>query len=114
MKIISERSVKPAGGTARGRATLAFPCKTSTFVDQHTIWLAMAKHHAALIVPKDFPELGMLVWNRDNARPIEREEAFELYERNWRHVDAEHLTPAEAQLIEALTQEFGQGHLLVA
>ena len=87
---------------------MAFPCKTSTFVDQQAIWLA------ALIVPKDFPELGMLVWNRDNARPIEREEAFELYERNWRHVDAEHLTPAEARLIEALAQEFGQGHLLVA
>jgi len=74
----------------------------------------MAKHHAALIVPKDFPELGMLVWNRDAARPIDRKEAFELYERNWRHVDAENLTPAEAQLIEALTEEFGHGHLLVA
>lgn len=76
--------------------------------------LAMAKHHAAQIVPKDFPELGMLVWNRDDARPIEREEAFEIYELNWRHVDVEHLTPAEARLIEALTQEFGQGHLLAA
>jgi hypothetical protein len=76
--------------------------------------VSMAKHHAALIVPKDFPELGMLAWNRDGARPIERQEAFELYERNWRHVDTEHLTPAEAHLIESLAQEFGHGHLLVA
>jgi hypothetical protein len=74
----------------------------------------MAKHHAELIVPKDFPELGMLVWNRDAARPIDREEAFELYERNWRHVDADHLTTEEANLIEDLTQEFGHGYRVFA
>ena len=74
----------------------------------------MARHHAELIVPNDFPELGMLAWNRDPARPIEPEEAFELYERNWRHVDAEHLTTEEAELIADLTQEFGHGHRMFA
>ncbi|HEY0918587.1 hypothetical protein [Devosia sp.] len=74
----------------------------------------MARHPAALIVPKDFPELGLLVWNRDVARPIPREEAFAIYERNWRHVDAGRLTPAEAYLIEELTHEFGHGHRMFA
>lgn len=66
----------------------------------------------ALIVPRDFPELKMLVWNRDDARPIPREDALALYERNWRHVDAEHLTEREAKLIDELVNEFGHGMML--
>ena len=41
------------------------------------------------IVPAEFPELALLVWNRDPTRAIPAEEAFALYERNWRHVDRE-------------------------
>ncbi|AOG03088.1 hypothetical protein [Bosea sp. RAC05] len=67
-----------------------------------------------MIVPKDFPELGKLVWNRDPARPIEREIAFALYERNWRFVDTQNLTPNEARLIKDLADEFGHGHVLAA
>ena len=74
----------------------------------------MARHFEELIVPRDFPELGLLAWNRDVTRPIPREEAFELYERNWRFVDADHLTPVEVDLIEELTQEFGHGHRMFA
>lgn len=74
----------------------------------------MVRRDADMIVPKDFPELCMLSWNRDPSRPIEREEAFQLYERNWRHVDADHLHAAEAKLIEELTEEFGRGHRLLA
>lgn len=69
---------------------------------------------ADLIAPKDFPQLRLLAWNRDAALPITRDIAFALYERNWRHVDAEHLTSAEAALIEDLTREFGRGHRLLA
>lgn len=64
----------------------------------------MTAASVAPIVPADFPELKLLVWNRDAARPIPAEEAFELYERNWRFVDAEHLTTREAELIRELTQ----------
>jgi hypothetical protein len=71
----------------------------------------MDKPLSGLIVPADYPELKLLVWNRDPARPIEAEEAFQLYERNWRHVDAERLTSKEAELIEMLTTEFGRGHM---
>src|SRR3546814_19120494 len=38
------------------------------------------------ITPQDFPELRLLVWNRDPASPIAAEDAFRIYERNWRHV----------------------------
>ena len=66
------------------------------------------------IVPAEFPELAMLVWNRDPTRPIPPEEALALYERNWRHVDKEHLTPEEARLVHELVEEFGSGVLLVS
>ena len=75
---------------------------------------SMTEVRAAMIVPKDFPELGLLAWNRDATRPIARQEAFELYDRNWRHVDAEHLTAREAALIDELTQEFGHGFRMFA
>jgi hypothetical protein len=74
----------------------------------------MAQHRTDQIVPKDFPELAMLAWNRDIARPIDRDEAFQLYERNWRFVDAGRLGAAETKLIKDLSQEFGHGQLLVA
>lgn len=69
---------------------------------------------ARLIVPAEFPELQMLLWNRDVSRPIPANEAFALYERNWRFVDQRRLTPLERQLIDELTQEFGHGALLAA
>lgn len=67
-----------------------------------------------MIVPADFPELKMLVWNRDPLRPIPAEEAFALYERNWRFVETEKLTDHEARLIRELTDAFGNGVLLVS
>jgi hypothetical protein len=68
--------------------------------------------HVATVTPAEFPELRMLLWNRDAARPIAAEEAFHLYERNWRHVDTERLTRAEADLIRRLTEQFGNGVFL--
>ncbi|WFU09829.1 hypothetical protein QA646_02875 [Rhizobium sp. CB3090] len=74
----------------------------------------MAQDKSAMIVPADFPELKMLVWNRDPLRPIPCEEAFALYERNWRFVETEKLTDREARLIRELTDAFGNGILLVS
>lgn len=62
------------------------------------------------IVPADFPELRLLAWNRDITRPIPPEEAFALYERNWRFVDTAHLTADEKRLIRDLNKQFGAGH----
>jgi hypothetical protein len=73
----------------------------------------MAGDAQSMVIPQEFPELRLLVWNRDAAHPIPRAEAFEIYERQWRHVDADRLTAAGAALIRGLAEEFGRGHLLV-
>ncbi|MBZ9957624.1 hypothetical protein FJ942_03205 [Mesorhizobium sp. B2-4-2] len=65
-----------------------------------------------MIVPAEFPELQALVWSRDATRPIPPEEAFAIYERNWRFVDQERLTTSERLLIQNLAEKFGQGILL--
>ena len=39
--------------------------------------------------------------------------ALELYERNWRHVDPEAMTPRERNLIRLLAGLLGGGRLLV-
>ena len=41
------------------------------------------------------------------------QQALQLYERNWRHVDRAALTEAEAALIDTLSREIGGGRLLV-
>ena len=70
------------------------------------------KEKIGSIVPAEFPELKMLVWNRDPTRPIAAEDAFHLYERNWRHVHADRLTRSEAELVRRLTDQFGNGVFL--
>jgi hypothetical protein len=74
----------------------------------------MADRIAREIIPNNFPELKALAWNRDPVRPIPANEAFALYERNWRFVDASALTDAEAELIRDLTVAYGNGVLLVS
>lgn len=64
------------------------------------------------IVPAHYPELSRLAWNRDATRPITSEEAFSLYEANWRHVDRDALRSDEQALIRSLAERFGGGHLL--
>ena len=66
------------------------------------------------IDPREFPELAMLLWNRDVARPLTPEEAFELYERNWRYVDTNRMTIKEWDLVESLREHYGKGVLLTA
>ncbi|MEB0214373.1 MULTISPECIES: hypothetical protein [unclassified Undibacterium] len=60
----------------------------------------------------DYPQLALLAWNRV-VRQIEEEEAFALYENNWRFLDIESLLPGEAELIARLTQQYGHGVLNV-
>jgi hypothetical protein len=74
----------------------------------------MATEPDGMIVPAEFPELKLLAWNRDPARPIAAAEVFALYERNWRFVDRNHLTEPETALIRDLTERFGHGELLVS
>lgn len=87
--------------------TLAEMLKTAaeapTFVDDLHTFLARAVVDVA-----SYPALGDIAWNRRH-RWILAEEAFALYERNWRFVDVAALQPAERQLIDNLVARFGNG-----
>ncbi len=56
----------------------------------------------------DFENLRLLAWNR-TSRFVTRTEAFQLYERNWRHVDLNGMCAEELELIRRLKQEYGNG-----
>ena len=61
-----------------------------------------------LITVSDYPNLALLCWNR-RVEYVTREDAFNLYEGNWRLVDEAGLLADERALIEELTAEFGRG-----
>lgn len=60
----------------------------------------------------DYPQMALLAWNRV-VRNIPADEAFALYEANWRFVEKDQLTNNEAALIERLTRQYGHGVLNV-
>lgn len=57
----------------------------------------------------DYPQLKQLAWQLDDTTLLAPQEAFNLYERNWRHLDQDALLPHEQALITALQQAFGEG-----
>jgi len=59
-----------------------------------------------------YDNLAALCWNRRD-RYLGAEEAFRLYERNWRLVDRRRMKPAERTLIERLATRYGNGVLNV-
>ncbi|MET3134311.1 hypothetical protein AAKU55_005101 [Oxalobacteraceae bacterium GrIS 1.11] len=62
---------------------------------------------------ENYPQLRSIAWNRPGAVTIDAEDAFALYEANWRYVDQETLTAQEAHLIQQLKQEIGHGVMYV-
>ena len=65
-----------------------------------------------VIAVDDYENLKALCWNRIE-RYVSAEEAFRLYERNWRHVDAKRMSVAEHALIARLKERYGNGVLNV-
>lgn len=61
----------------------------------------------------DYPQLKSLAWHRPGVTELAPQEALNLYERNWRHVDQAQLGIRERALIDALVRGVGKGHLLV-
>jgi hypothetical protein len=55
-----------------------------------------------------YPQLKLLCWNRRN-HFLTAQDAWSLYERNWRFVEPDQLEPSERQLIETLASRFGGG-----
>src|SRR5258706_107458 len=61
-----------------------------------------------------YPQLKQIAWHLGpEATVLNPEEAFALYERNWRHVDREAMSPRERALVKELTATIGKGVFLV-
>lgn len=54
----------------------------------------------------DYPWLKQLAWQVQGPQALSPREALGIYERNWRHVDAQTLTAAEQDLVDALRAAF--------
>lgn len=67
----------------------------------------------AVVRLADYPALQQLAWQLPGVTELKPGQALDLYERNWRHLDRESLTPQERRLIQALVDEVGGGRLLV-
>ncbi len=61
----------------------------------------------------NYPQLQRLAWHLPGAVEVTAQEAFGLYERNWRHIDHAAMLAPERALIDTLTRTIGQGYLLV-
>jgi hypothetical protein len=55
-----------------------------------------------------YPQLKLLCWNRRN-QFLGAEDAWNLYERNWRFIEPDRLEASERRLIESLASRFGGG-----
>jgi len=60
------------------------------------------------IALSDYPQLKALAWQVQGADHLTPVEAFDIYERNARHLDASSLTQQEQALWHALQQAFGK------
>lgn len=56
-----------------------------------------------------YPQLARLAWQVQGTEDLTPREAWNIYERNWRHVDTGGLTAHERHLIDALRLAFGNG-----
>jgi transcriptional regulator with XRE-family HTH domain len=59
------------------------------------------------VVLANFPQLAALAWQVQGSATVSPREAFDIYERNKRHLDRENLTPKEEALISSLETVFG-------
>ena len=60
----------------------------------------------------DYPQLKLISWNR-HADEINEDDAFRLYEINWRYINEKSLIPKELKLIERLAHIYGREQLHV-
>ena len=64
----------------------------------------------ARICLMDYPQLKQLAWQVQGADTLSPKETWDIYERNWRHLDKLALTEHERQLIDALQLAFVGGN----
>ena len=61
----------------------------------------------------NYKQLKRLAWQLKGTKEMTPKEALDLYERNWRHVDAKAMDSRERELLEMLLAAFGRERLLV-
>lgn len=61
----------------------------------------------------DYKQLKKLAWQIKDTKELSAEEALNLYERNWRHIDLKKIDKKEEKLIRTLLNAFGRERLLV-
>jgi transcriptional regulator with XRE-family HTH domain len=61
----------------------------------------------------DYKQLQRLAWQLKRTKEISPQEALDLYERNWRHVDVKAMDVHEQKFLEELLAAFGRERLLV-
>lgn len=61
----------------------------------------------------DYPQLKRLGWQLKGTTEVSPQEALNIYERNWRHVDVNKMDARERELIQGLLSALGRGMLLV-
>lgn len=60
----------------------------------------------------DYPQLAQLAWQVQGTEALTPREAWDIYERNWRHVDTNALPEHERHLIDALRLAFSMRRVL--
>lgn len=60
-----------------------------------------------------YKQLKKLAWQLKGTQELTPQEALDLYERNWRHVDMAALSEREKKLIKNLLAAFGRERLLI-
>ena len=68
-----------------------------------------ANHIPVAVRLADYPQLAALAWQLQGSTEIPARAAFDIYERNERHIDHDQLTPEEAGLRDGLKKVFGDG-----
>ena len=61
----------------------------------------------------DYKQLKRLAWQLKGTQELSPQEALDLYERNWRHVDQKAMDARERKFLEDLLAAFGRERLLV-
>lgn len=59
----------------------------------------------------DYPQLRELAWQVHGTPELTPAEALDIYERNWRHVDAGKLSEEERDLVDALRLALAKPHV---
>lgn len=61
----------------------------------------------------NYKQLKRLAWQLKKTQELTPQEALDLYERNWRHVDLSTMDSRETKLLKMLLATFGRERLLV-